>query len=267
MKARRFIFFLLCLTATSTFAAARSYTNGIAVDIVADDGSIYPVYEIDTPRSAHTHRAYLEAINGKNYRVRIRNLDNQRIGLVIAVDGRNIISGEQSNLRSTEQMYILGPYEQASYDGWRTSQKQVHRFYFTDAENSYADAWGDHSAMGVIAVAAFHEKIRPIPQRRLKSESRRESGKSRSPSAMAEAEPTEDAALQPGTGFGNEQYSPVRIVQFDPQPRPAEKIFYKYEWQETLCFKGILNCRQPKNRFWSDDPEQYGYAPYPPESE
>jgi hypothetical protein len=158
-------------------------------------------------------------------------------------------------------MYILGPYEQASYDGWRTSQRQVHRFYFTDVENSYAGAWGDHSAMGVLAVAVFHEKIRTIPQQRLKSES----GKSRRPSSMAEAEPAEDAASQPGTGFGNEQYSPVRIVQFYPQSRPAEKIFYKYEWHEALCFKGILSCRQPKNRLWPDDPEQYGYAPYPPE--
>jgi hypothetical protein len=261
MKARKFILILLCLIATNTMAAARSYTDGIAVEIIADNGSIYPVYEIDIPGNARTRRAYLEAINGKNYRVRVRNLENHRIGLVIAVDGRNIITGGQSNLRSTEQMYILGPYEQASYDGWRTSQRQVHRFYFTDVENSYAGSWGDHSAMGVIAVAAFHEKIRPVPQRRLKSES----GKSSSPSPMAEAELAEDIASQPGTGFGNKQYSPVRIVQFDPQSRPAEKIFYKYEWHETLCIKGILNCRQPKNRLWPDNQEQYGYAPYPPE--
>jgi len=167
MKARQFILILLFLTATSTMVAARSHTNGVAVDIIADDGSIYPVYEIDTPRNEHSRRAYLEAINGENYRVRIRNLDNYRIGLVIAVDGRNIITGEQSNLRSTEQMYILGPYEQASYGGWRTSQREVHRFYFTDAENSYAGAWGDHSAMGVISVAVFNEKIRSVPQRSL----------------------------------------------------------------------------------------------------
>lgn len=44
----------------------------------------------------------------------------------------------------------------------------------------------------------------------------------------------------------------------------AERHFLKYEWRDTLCRKGILDCRTSRNRFWDDDAE---YAPYPPGGE
>jgi hypothetical protein len=265
MKNSLFVVCLFGLFAFSINASSYPTTGGVVIDIVDNDGKAFPVYEISKKKESRIYRAYLEAVYGENYKIRVRNQTNQRVGLVIAVDGRNIISGNQSNLGSTERMYVLGPYEQARYDGWRTSQSQVHRFFFTDSENSYADAWGDHSAMGVIAVAVYREQISTDPYRKQESKSRRESGKPKHPSSISEMESAGDAAAQPGTGFGSEYYSPVRIVRFDPLPQPTEKFFYKYEWRETLCVKGILNCRQPKNRFWPDDPERYGFVPYPPE--
>ena len=96
-------------------------------------------------------------IRDSNYSVQIRNRSNERIGVVIAVDGRNVISGDRSNLSPNERMYVLGPYQQESYEGWRTGKNRVNRFYFTDEGDSYAGAWDDYSAMGVIAVAAFRE--------------------------------------------------------------------------------------------------------------
>jgi hypothetical protein len=49
-------------------------------------------------------------------------------------------------------------------------------------------------------------------------------------------------------------------VEFEPDRRAAERHFLKYEWRDTLCRKGVIDCRWSKNRFWDDD----GYAPYPP---
>ena len=62
-------------------------------------------------------------------------------------------------LRADERMYVLPPHESATYEGWRTERDTVNRFYFTEPGDSYAAAFGDRSAMGVIAVAAFREVI------------------------------------------------------------------------------------------------------------
>ena len=64
-----------------------------------------------------------------------------------------------------------------------------------------------------------------------------------------------------GTGFGEGQYSPTVRVAFDPERKPVQKTLVKYEWRETLCRKGIINCGQEgRNRLW-DEGE---YAPFPP---
>jgi hypothetical protein len=65
-----------------------------------------------------------------------------------------------------------------------------------------------------------------------------------------------------GTGYGREEYSPVRTVEFEPERAAAEKVYVKYEWRETLCRKGIIACGKPlpPNRMWGED----GYAPPPP---
>ena len=52
-------------------------------------------------------RSYLQAEKGARYEVRVRNVTGERLGLVIAVDGRNIINGKKSDLARTEPMYVL----------------------------------------------------------------------------------------------------------------------------------------------------------------
>ncbi len=54
----------------------------------------------------------------------------RRVGVVVAVDGRNIISGKQSWLRNDERMYILEPYGVGEFKGWRTSLDSINRRYF-----------------------------------------------------------------------------------------------------------------------------------------
>ena len=64
-----------------------------------------------------------------------------------------------------------------------------------------------------------------------------------------------------GTGFGNEKYSPVIKVEFEPENVPFEKVLVKYEWHEVLCKKGILKCSpEAKSRLW----DEREYAPFPP---
>jgi hypothetical protein len=281
MRCNRLIYgaFLTTLGAAMNVTATASETvlaNQVGVEIVAEDGSVFARYDL-ADRSRHGElRAYLEAEQGRNYGIRVRNNTGGRIGLVIAVDGRNIISGKKSNLRSSEPMYVLGAHGQTTYEGWRTSDIRVHRFFFTDVENSYADAWGDRSAMGVIAIAAFREvpQVQPQPRsgRPEAAPNASAPGEARSRKSMESA----DRAGAAGTGFGEGHDSRSVRVHFTPQRHAFTKQFLKYEWHESQQFLkyewheslvrlGIIRETPPVNRFW---PEQLGqaqnYAPYPP---
>ncbi len=208
----------------------------------------------------HIIKKYLEARRGENYGIVIRNMTPERIGVVIAVDGRNIISGKKSDLKNSEDMYIVNSYEHGQYDGWRTASDKVHKFYFTDLADSYAmRTFTDSSAMGIIAVAIYREKERPRPLHEQKRLDNTPAAPSAESSARSKAGVARDESA--GTGFGDEQYSPTIRVAFEPEHTPVQKMLVKYEWREVLCRKGILNCRQePKNRLWDEDE----YAPYPP---
>lgn len=257
------------LLALSTAASAAM----VSVDVVSDNRGLLRTYRTDPGGMRATHRAYVEAAQGERYGIRIANNTGDRIGVVVAVDGRNIISGRKSHLRNTERMYILPPYGSATYEGWRTERDTVNRFYFTDPGDSYAASFGDLSAMGVIAVAAYRERHVPPPpqvyergQEGPRPETRDKSGAGEPAGRAAPGSVAPNAALKAlgdraGTGFGEEKRSPSIQVEFQPENRVAERHLLKYEWRETLCRKGIVDCRWSKNRFWDDED---GYAPYPP---
>jgi len=229
---------------------AWSRVGDVEIEIVDDRGRELPQYPLVESGGRRTERAYLQAERGENYSIRVRNRSRERIGLVIAVDGRNIISGDKSYLDSDEAKYVLGPRESAEYEGWRTGRNKVNRFYFTKAGDSYADAFGDRSAMGVIAVAVFRE--RPRHSQWIDEGSRPPGPEARHGSKGS----------KPGTGYGDTEWSPSKQVRFEAEDRPSAKYFYKYEWRSTLCRKGIIECRrhEPENRFWPDD----RFAPPPP---
>jgi len=106
------LFYLLCVLALYPMPSPASSIaphSAIQMSIIAEDGRNYPIYAVNGSNSGNMHRAYLEARYGENYAIRIYNNSNQRIGLVIAVDSRNVISGQKSNLSHKERMYILNP--------------------------------------------------------------------------------------------------------------------------------------------------------------
>ncbi len=234
----------------------------VSIEIVSEKGSNFlTLPHKDFSKGGTTViKKYLEARRGENYGIVIRNMTPDRIGAVIAVDGRNIISGKKSDLKNSEDMYIVNGYEHGKYDGWRTAGDKVHKFYFTDTADSYTmRTFSDSTAMGVIAVAIYREKEQP----KLLYEQKRRGNTPSTPSAGSSAKGKAGGAKDEsaGTGFGDEQYSPVTRVAFEPDLMPAQKTLVKYEWREVLCRKGILNCRQePENRLWDEDE----YAPYPP---
>lgn len=261
--------FLMTAFAFATAASA----SAVNVDLLSDGRGVLAFHRVASGGSHDTYRAYVEAKKGEQYGIRIRNNTARRVGVVVAVDGRNIISGQRSNLARNERMYVLEPYETETYDGWRSARDTVNRFYFTEPGDSYAGAFGDYSAMGVVAVAVYRERDVPALRSRVFNREKGQMGdEDRSgpggpgPGRAEEGEPAAPAGKRSGevagTGFGDEKYSPSIRVRFDPETRVAERHFLKYEWRDTLCRKGILDCRWSRNRFWDDDDD--GYAPYPP---
>lgn len=282
MKTISIVILSLAIAICSTTLWAGGVGSAVDVRIVTDDGRTVPTYPATA--SHRLQKVYAEAVKGDHYRIEVTNRLNRRVGLVIAVDGRNIISGAKSWLKSNERMYILEPYASGQFSGWRRSQDRVNRFFFTDAPDSYAAAFGDGSAMGVIAVATYAEAQRYVPpmplSQRAPGYARSQEGKAAGAADGAErvpgaadtaderlkrkAERSEQILESAGTGYGRDEYSPSQIVAFEPEKQAVETLYIKYEWRSTLCRLGVINadrppCR-PHNRFWND----YGYAPPPP---
>jgi hypothetical protein len=238
----------------------------LSVQILADNASLPEYYASDLNVSDGSYRAYIQAKPKQRYKIQLNNPSGQRIGVVVAVDGRNVISGARSNLANNERMYILDPGQSATVDGWRSSQNTTQRFFFTESNSSYAAAWGDKSAMGVIAVAAYYEKHVEPPviaySNKNQDASAEAANASPAPASMASK-----STAQAGTGYGENSYSPTTNVEFEAEAQPFRRYFYKYEWKHTLCEKHILaadecpKSAEPANRFW---PSQEGYAPPPP---
>ena len=261
---------ILMLLGSTAVWAQRFDSRDVEVEIVNDRGRPFPQYPLRRGGGPAVYKAHVEAVRGSNYSIRIRNRSEQRIGVVIAVDGRNIISGDRSNLRPHERMYVLEPGQRETYEGWRTGRNRVNRFYFTDAGDSYAGAWGDSSAMGVIAVAAFREAIsypppRPQPWSDDRGGELRGAERQRRSAPPAAADAPRSAQAAPGTGYGESEWSPSRRVEFEPERRPFARFFLKYAWRDTLCQEEVIGCDRgqprPHHRLWD---ENDGYTPPPP---
>jgi hypothetical protein len=292
----RVVLFLMLLLGWAGGAWAGCVGDVVELRIISDNQSELSVYPV--PGRSTNRKAYAEATKGEQYGIAVRNRLDRRVGIVVAVDGRNIITGKQSRLESGEQMYILEPYAEAEFKGWRTGEDRINRFYFTTAADSYAAAFGDQSAMGVIAMAVYPEvkpydppvhiyegasnsPVSEMPKSGMRAKAAKSSmapkpapapspapmpaPSSSAGSSASMQELNSDAAdKSAGTGYGREEYSPLRYVSFEPESVALEKVYLKYEWRETLCRKGIVACgghrSQPDNRFWNED----GFAAPPP---
>lgn len=184
-----------------------TWAQGRAVNVQLQvDGCAAPLYLSDRGDA----RRYFEAFAGRNYSVVVRNNTGGRLGVLISVDGLNVVSGQRSRLSPDEQMYVLGPWETTTIRGWRTSLNDIQRFVFVDEKRSYAERTGQANGdMGWIRVASFREQgtaWRPRPHYLYEGRDRDELQGSRNgaqqapPTAERRAEPqAAPAPSAPGT--------------------------------------------------------------------
>ncbi len=200
--------------------------------------------------SAH-HQRYVAGEVKQRYAVRLSNRSNERVLVILSVDGVNAISGETAAPEQTG--YVLDPYEQADIAGWRKSEREVAQFYFTALPDSYAARTQRPDNVGVIGIAVFQEKRRPPPPVPQYLEER-----SRSNGLDAAAAPQKrDTRL--GTGHGEREYAPVTHTQFErATTQPAQMSTLRYDTRQHLIDQGIIPApREPQafpNRYVPDPP-------------
>jgi hypothetical protein len=274
-----------------------NWADGQVVDVqVRVDGRAAPLFVSPQGDSRH----YFQAFAGRNYSLVLRNNSAERVGVLIAVDGLNVVSGVKSGLQGTEPMYVLGPYESATIDGWRTSLDDVRRFVFVDEARSYASRTGQANGdMGWIRVLAFREQ-HPFwePRGRVydgrlndrlggglpstqKAPARDErnapmAAAPPAPSALGELAPEAksranslesdqlsarpDAGSFPGTGWGEHQNDHVERVTFIAERRATDTLVFRYEYASGLRALGIFPDR---NRLRDRDNGELGFAKPP----
>ncbi len=264
-----------------------STVDGNLVDVqVRVGGSTAPLFF----KPGTNDRHYFQAFRGRNYSLVLRNNTGHRVGVLIAVDGLNVVNGQRSALDRHEPMYVLDPWESTEIKGWRTSLNDVRRFVFVDEERSYAERTGQANGdMGWIRVASYREVERQPwwglgsrPRRQLRDDgeeqrsqldgNRERAGtpsdeaapapgmKSGQPQLQGYARGEQAPQSAPGTGWGDRRYDPVQQTSFEPLAWASDQITLRYEYASGLRALGILP-RVP--RVFQRDRGELGFAQPP----
>jgi len=238
-----------------------------------NDATALPVYTKEG-------RRYVVGAPGHEYAVRIRNCTGERILAVTSVDGVNVISGDTA--APDQAGYVIEPWDSVEIAGWRKGLDRTAAFYFTDLGDSYAARTGRPANVGVIGIAVFRERARPVVSSRADKiaaaspESRAAEQAAASPLAAQTApsaardERTPDVganaapARQLGTGFGRTENNFAYRVHFDRESdTPAETVAIRYDRRENLAAMGVL----PQPRYAGRTPDPFPamrFVPEPP---
>ena len=212
-----------------------------SVEIVdRTEGRVLPMYW-------HQGRRYVVGKPGNEYTIRVRNGAAGRVLAVMSVDGVNVITGDTASLQQSG--YVLAPYESADIAGWRKSMARTAAFYFTALPDSYAARTGRPDNVGVIGIAVFRERARPIV---LEEFRRKDAARAEGQSAPAAANAPADAKAEAndsvaqslrerlGTGHGRSETSYASYTRFErASDAPAETIAIYYDSYENLVAQGV----------------------------
>ena len=252
--------------------------SGSLVDLSVEvEGAAAPLY----PARDGSGRYYLEARAGCAYALRVTNRSPERVGVVLAVDGLNAISGERelgpSDRGRRGRMYVIDPWDEVHVRGWRTSLEDVHRFTFVDERGSYAARTGRaNGRMGWIQAWVYRERFGPRvsppwpgpwdrptdPPAQSEDRPRREGAMPGTSDKTEGKSPEGGGGAYPGTGWGSQAWDPATVVRFDAQPRPADTVTLRYEYAPALRALGLLPPPWDRDRLRERERGD-GFAPPP----
>lgn len=200
-------------------------------------------------------KSYVEAIEGAEYEVRIRNPLPFRVAVALSVDGLNTIDARRTTAWNASK-WVIEPYGTINITGWQMSSERARRFYFTSERDSYGAKLGQTSNLGVIQAVIFGER-RPIvvpvtPPPRPRPTYEEDGQRDNSSSAPSAGAKDESSARQKGgiapapaddyaaTGIGRSVHNDVRWVNLELESRPEADVMIRYEYYPALVRLGIV---------------------------
>jgi hypothetical protein len=211
----------------------------------------------------HAGKSYVIGTPGERYSLLLTNRTSARVMGVLSVDGVNAVSGETA--APNQAGYVLGPYQTAEIAGWRKSNEEVARFYFTPLPDSYAARTDRPDNVGVIGLAAFREYVEPVANFKSSpylSNSTRDAAAPPAPGAAGAPASRAEAQERLGTGHGERENSPVSNTAFRrASTAPDEIVSIWYDSRERLASRGVL----PRATQYCADPQPFParYVPDP----
>jgi hypothetical protein len=210
-------------------------------------------------------RTYVEALQGAEYELRLRNSSPDRVAVALSVDGLNTIDARHTSAWNASK-WVIEPYQTITISGWQMSSERARRFYFTNERDSYGAKLGQTANLGVISAVFFKERPRVVPvtppypitrdrvepQQSSKSRSGAAAGESR---AVAPAPDDEYAA----TGIGRNVRHDVSWVDMDLESRPAGEVTIRYEYYSALLKLGVV----PRQTSLERREDSRGFSPEP----
>jgi hypothetical protein len=189
-------------------------------------------------------RTYVEALQGAEYELRLRNNSPDRVAVALSVDGLNTIDARHTSAWNASK-WVIEPYQTITISGWQMSSERARRFYFTNERDSYGAKLGQTANLGVIAAVFFRERNRPAPITPpypvTRDKDSMEAPRSGS-SAQSVRRGDDDSAA---TGIGRNVRNDVRWVDMDLDSRAAAEVTIRYEYrrgrEESRGF-----CPEPK---------------------
>lgn len=234
-------------------------------------------------------RHYVEALEGAEYELRIRNPLGERVAVALSVDGMNTIDARRSSAWEASK-WVIGPYQTITISGWQMSTSRARRFYFTTERDSYGAKLGRTANLGVISAVFFRERqpvvtvVPPPPRhprpydddgigrsedkRRAEAPSSSSAGRNSGGAKSAEAYPRPDDESA-ATGIGRNVRNDVRWVNMDLSSRAAAEVTIRYEYRDALVRLGIIPRHYPRQqdalrrRERSTGFEDRGFSPEP----
>lgn len=107
---------------------------------------------------------YLDGIDtvgvyeNEEFSIEFKNNTNQKICLILSLDGTNILTGKPADTEASSKMWMVNAYDTLSLKAWPENDGGGAAFVFTSANNSVAvHTHGDLSSRGIIAAAVFIE--------------------------------------------------------------------------------------------------------------
>ena len=249
-------FLLTALLGTGTAVLLRSSTASAqgsqSERVITGKRVRYPNFELDVvvdgrPLTEYSEsgRVYVNALQGAEYELRVRNPSPDRVAVALSVDGLNTIDAEQTSAWNASK-WVIEPYETITISGWQMSSERARRFYFTNERDSYATKLGRKANIGVITAVFFRERKRQMPITRREADT---TGPVPAAEPELRAEASRDRGVATGnskaaTGIGRSVRHDVRSIDMDLDSRPAAELTIRYEYSRQYSRDGRF-CPEP----------------------